>query len=88
MQLPHMGWNTVEPQHADVLFQNFEPSSGYYFLHSYYFSCANPQECLASTDYGVKFASAVRRGNIWGIQFHPEKSHQNGVSLLKNFALH
>jgi imidazole glycerol-phosphate synthase subunit HisH len=85
-QLPHMGWNTVEPAGADGLFAGIEPELGYYFLHSYYFACREPSEVLATTDYGGRFSSAVRRDNIYGVQFHPEKSHQNGIRLLQNFA--
>lgn len=85
-QLPHMGWNTVEPAGGDPLFAGSEPELGYYFLHSYYFSCQDPGNVLATTDYGGRFACAVRRDNIYGVQFHPEKSHQNGIRLLQNFA--
>lgn len=85
-QLPHMGWNTVEPARNDALFDGVEPQNGYYFLHSYYFACHHPGDVLATTDYGGRFACAVRRENIYGVQFHPEKSHQNGVRLLQNFA--
>jgi len=85
-QLPHMGWNTVELARTDALFGGVEALQGFYFLHSYHFSCHNPDDVLATTDYGVQFASAVRRQNVYGVQFHPEKSHQNGVQLLKNFA--
>lgn len=85
-QLPHMGWNTVEPTRPDALFDGVEMQNGYYFLHSYYVSCHNPDDVLATTDYGVQFTCAVRRQNVYGVQFHPEKSHQNGVRLLQNFA--
>jgi imidazole glycerol-phosphate synthase subunit HisH len=58
----------------------------FYFLHSYYFACDNDADVLATADYGGKFAAVVGRANIYGVQFHPEKSHQWGVQLLKNFA--
>ena len=86
-QVPHMGWNTVEPKIHDALFEGVEFQHGFYFLHSYYLSCGKEEDELASTNYGVRFTSAVMRGNVYGVQFHPEKSHQNGVRLLKNFAL-
>ena len=84
--LPHMGWNTVTPLKDNPLFDNVDLSAGYYFLHSYYFSCNSQADVLAETDYGVRFASAVSRENIHGVQFHPEKSHQAGIQLLKTFA--
>lgn len=83
--LPHMGWNDVEPRSTDCLFRGIQ-SPRYYFLHSYYFAASDPASVLATTDYGGLFASAVRRANIFGTQFHPEKSHQWGIQLLKNFA--
>jgi imidazole glycerol-phosphate synthase subunit HisH len=86
VQLPHMGWNSVEPAGGEGLFAGVEPKTGFYFLHSYYFACHEPAEALATTEYGVTFTSAVRRGNVYGVQFHPEKSHHNGVRLLRNFA--
>jgi glutamine amidotransferase len=84
--LPHMGWNTVTPVRGNPLFENVDLSVGYYFLHSYYFSCNNQADVLAETNYGVQFTSVVSRDNIHGVQFHPEKSHQVGIQLLKNFA--
>lgn len=85
-QLPHMGWNTVEPTGGEPLFEGVEAELGYYFLHSYYFAPDDRSRVLATTDYGGRFACAVRRDNIYGVQFHPEKSHQNGIRLLQNFA--
>lgn len=86
-RLPHMGWNTVEPVRQTSLFDGVDLATGYYFLHSYYFTCANQEDVLAVTEYGGRFASAVHRGNVYGAQFHPEKSHQAGIQLLKNFSL-
>lgn len=85
-RLPHMGWNDAAPRSGDPLFAGLEPSASFYFLHSYHMVCRDPSDELASADYGGRFTSAVRRGNIWGVQFHPEKSHQSGVRLLENFA--
>lgn len=83
--LPHMGWNDVLPSEADGLFKGLDKPR-FYFLHSYHFVPCNPVHVLATTDYNGPFASAVRSGHIFGVQFHPEKSHQWGVRLLKNFA--
>lgn len=83
--LPHMGWNDVAPAESEPLFQGIEAPQ-YYFLHSYFFRPANEGQVIARTHYGVDFASAVRSANIWATQFHPEKSHDWGVALLKNFA--
>ncbi len=83
--LPHMGWNDVRPHDTECLFKEMA-APRFYFLHSYYFAPASPDEVLATTDYNGSFASAVRSGNVFGTQFHPEKSHQWGIQLLKNFA--
>lgn len=83
--LPHMGWNDVLPVKTSKLFVNLENDALFYFLHSYYFSCSDENDVLAVTDYGGKFTSAVNSENVFGVQFHPEKSHQWGIQLLKNF---
>lgn len=83
--LPHMGWNDVCPSSSECLFKGMS-APRFYFLHSYYFAPAHPDAVLATTSYGLSFASAVRSGNVFGTQFHPEKSHQWGIQLLKNFA--
>ena len=82
--LPHMGWNDVVPI-GESLFSNIE-SPLFYFLHSYYFSPAETTQSIATTNYNGVFTSAVAKEHIYGVQFHPEKSHQWGVQLLKNFA--
>lgn len=83
--LPHMGWNDVAPQSAGCLFRGMELPR-FYFLHSFYFLPCNADDVLAVTDYHGPFTSAVRAGNVFGTQFHPEKSHHWGIQLLKNFA--
>jgi glutamine amidotransferase len=83
--LPHMGWNDVTPVESNTLFRGLL-TPRFYFLHSYYFSPGSSEQVLATTDYGACFASSVAVNNIYGVQFHPEKSHGWGVQLLKNFA--
>lgn len=85
-KLPHMGWNDVTPVNNHPLFIGLEKSAIFYFLHTFYFKCKNEKESIAISNYGISFSSAVNRDNIYGIQFHPEKSHQYGEKLLNNFA--
>ena len=85
MPLPHMGWNDVAAASSTGLFKGLG-APRYYFLHSYYFAPNDPSNTLASADYGGQFAAAVRCDNVYGTQFHPEKSHSWGVGLLRNFA--
>jgi glutamine amidotransferase len=84
--VPHMGWNTIKPVLDHSLLKNIDRDLGFYFLHTYYFSCLHEKNILCTTEYGAKFASGVFLENIFGMQFHPEKSHSNGIQLLKNFA--
>ena len=85
VRLPHMGWNDVVPRDTETLFRGLGQPR-YYFLHSYHIAPRNDGVILGSTDYLGMFASAVRSDNIYGVQFHPEKSHSWGVKLLQNFA--
>jgi glutamine amidotransferase len=85
-KLPHMGWNSIEVTKENQLFKNVDPGLGFYFLHSYYFECDDPKDILSTTNYGTAFASSVQKENVYGIQFHPEKSHRNGLKLMNNFA--
>jgi imidazole glycerol-phosphate synthase subunit HisH len=82
---PHMGWNDVQPATSCPLFEGIDDPR-FYFLHSYYFDCSDSSDSAALATYGVPFASAVQRDNIFGVQFHPEKSHHWGSGLLSNFA--
>jgi len=84
--LPHMGWNDVTVRKAEGLFRGLESGARFYFLHSYYFVPNNLDDVLTITDYNGPFASSIRSRNIFGVQFHPEKSHDWGIQLLKNFA--
>lgn len=86
LSLPHMGWNDVKPTKESKLFEGLDLDARLYFLHSYYFQSHRNEDIIAVTDYGGEFACAVNSGNIFGVQFHPEKSHQWGTQLLKNFA--
>ena len=85
-RLPHMGWNSVVPLSDARLFERVDVERGFYFLHSYYFDAAEVQDVAATVQYGKELTCAVASGNIFGMQFHPEKSHANGVAVFQNFA--
>ncbi|MDQ6716789.1 MAG: imidazole glycerol phosphate synthase subunit HisH, partial [Gemmatimonadota bacterium] len=85
LKIPHMGWNTVSIVKPDPLFEGMTDDARFYFVHSFYLSC-DEENVLGRTDYGPSFVSAVRNGNIAGVQFHPEKSHRFGMRVLSNFA--
>lgn len=85
-KLPHLGWNSIEINRHNELLNKIDPEFGFYFLHSYFFECTDKNDVLTTTTYGKPFASAVNHENVYGIQFHPEKSHHNGITLLHNFA--
>ena len=85
-RLPHMGWNNVNQSNKSNLFCNVPDLGRFYFLHSYYFNCNDNNNIISTSTYGNTFASAVNSNNIFGVQFHPEKSHFLGVQVLNNFA--
>lgn len=85
LRVPHMGWNIVHPQKDDLLLKGLESRNRFYFVHSYHVDCIDPNIVVGLTQYGGKFVSVLRQGNVWGVQFHPEKSHRFGMQLLKNF---
>lgn len=84
--LPHMGWNSVDLLLDDPLFKGFDPLPEFYYLHSYYFKCRDDNSSIGKADYGIEFSCIIKNENAYGIQCHPEKSHHNGVRILKNFA--
>ena len=85
LKLPHVGWNEVLIKKEDRIFSEIEDKKDFYFVHSYYFDCFNQEEVLSTTNYDFNFASIIGRDNIYGFQFHPEKSLKNGLKLLNNF---
>lgn len=86
-KIPHMGWNYVAlTDTEDPLVKGLTGKQRYYFVHSYHAKCEDERDALMLCDYGYPFAAAVRRNNVWGTQFHPEKSHRFGMALIKNFA--
>jgi len=85
-KVPHMGWNRVAPVRPSPLVDELPDEPRFYFVHSYYVRCHQPDDVLLTTSYGMAFHSAFQRGNVAGVQFHPEKSHKFGMRLLHNFA--
>jgi glutamine amidotransferase len=85
IKIPHTGWNQVEIRNPALLFERIENGSYVYFNHSYYCQANDPADVIAETGYGIRYACAVRRDNIYGVQFHPEKSQAVGLRLLQNF---
>jgi glutamine amidotransferase len=86
VRVPHIGWNSVTPVRSDALLADLPIDARFYFVHSYRVVPESEQDVLATTHYGSPFASMIRRGNIVGAQFHPEKSHAFGMKILSNFA--
>ncbi len=86
LKVPHVGWSEVKPSPCAPLFRHMGPDARFYFTHSYHVQCANESDVAARYDYGGNFCCAISRGNIHGVQFHPEKSHRFGMALLQSFA--
>ena len=84
-RVPHMGWNELSIRAQSGLLKDLD-GARFYFVHSFYLVCDDPADELASAHYGVDFTAALHRQNVWGVQFHPEKSHRFGMTLLRNFA--
>lgn len=85
-KLPHMGWNSVKTIGTSPLFEGVDVEQGFYFLHSYFFDAARRQDVIATMSYGTELPCGVANDNVFGFQFHPEKSHANGVAVFQNFA--
>lgn len=85
LKVPHMGWNQVKQTRPHPLWRDIPDNSRFYFVHSYYASPLMPEDVVGQTQYGATFASALARGSVFGVQFHPEKSQKHGLQLLKNF---
>ncbi len=86
LKLPHMGWNSIKPKANAPLLAGVDVERGFYFLHNYYFDAKDVADVSATVQYGKEMPCAVARANVFGMQFHPEKSHANGVAIFRNFA--
>lgn len=86
LKIPHMGWNSLEFPREGRLFRGLEPNPYVYFVHSYYLKAAEEEIVTAKTEYGVEIHASVEKGNVYACQFHPEKSGETGLQILKNFA--
>ena len=87
LKIPHMGWNTVDVAARDqeLLFKDMDAEPRFYFVHSFYLKCSDPADSMCRSRYGITFVSGVHKENIYGTQFHPEKSHKFGLKIIKNF---
>ena len=85
IRVPHMSWAQIEPTRPDPILGGLDEKARFYFVHSYHVVCSDPVDVLAIAHYGIPFTAMGRRGNIYGAQFHPEKSHRFGMQLLTNF---
>lgn len=85
LKVPHMGWNTLNFRNANALLAPTDDEQRYYFVHSYHVVCGDPIDVVATTPYGGELTAAMGRGNLYGTQFHPEKSHRFGMNLMQHF---
>lgn len=85
LKIPHMGWDIVDFKKSTPLTDGIEGQQRYYFVHTYHAICEDKRDVLMTCDYGYEFAASVSKGNVHGVQFHPEKSHDFGMALLENF---
>ena len=85
-KVPHMGWNRVSKSNKNKLTDDLNHDTKFYFVHSYYVRVKNEENSILKTDYSVKFDAAINKDNIYGVQFHPEKSHKHGMKILNNFS--
>jgi glutamine amidotransferase len=85
LKIPHIGWNTVEITRPSPLLEGLGDQPYFYFVHSFYAAASMPEDVLGLTSYGVPFPAIVGRNNVYGVQFHPEKSHRSGLAILNNF---
>lgn len=86
LKVPHMGWNRINPQRESPLLKDIPSGAFCYFVHSYHAAPEDPDDILATTSYGLDFPAIVGRNNVFGVQFHPEKSQRHGLQILQNFA--
>lgn len=87
LRIPHIGWNSVHQVAGCALYREVKPGADFYFVHSYHFDATEPADVNGWCDYGMRFAASVGRGRVFGVQYHPEKSHRAGLTLLRNFLL-
>lgn len=85
LKVPHMGWTELVPKKTSPLMAGLDQASRFYFTHSFYVECTEPTDVLAEATYGLPFVAAFERGNVQGVQFHPEKSHRYGIQMFRNF---
>ncbi|HET6569003.1 MAG TPA: imidazole glycerol phosphate synthase subunit HisH [Rhodothermales bacterium] len=86
LKIPHMGWNRIVPEQSSPLLEGIEPGAYFYFVHSYHALPEDTADVIAHSEYGMPFPAIVGRNNVFGVQFHPEKSQKNGLDILRNFS--